>query len=339
MKKKTKHLLVLACILICLLIAYLVIPSFMENNEDTEDGETNQEVLDVTEFSTEDIASYSYKNENYEISFLVTDDGCVNTEDANFPVNLSTVAGQLTLLGDMTYLTVVDNTNKEDFNLVNPPVTMTVTLKDGSVRNFAIGDQAPYDSNFYLLDVDKDIIYLVGIDLYSEFTTTWTTLVNKETVVSVATDQIIDVTVESDEFQPITITYDETLEYPWQLSTQEGTFAGDSDLITEKLGIFNTYIFRYVYEYDVQDLDQYGLTDPSTTVTVRYYEKDADGNLTQEIGTLTLEYGDQNTTDDIYYARMNGSSYVYGMSTSYTQKVAQYVLDELKYTSEAATTE
>lgn len=334
MKKKTKQLFVLACVMLCLLAAYLILPSLLER-EDKEE-EVGQEILDVTEFATEDIASYRYKNEAYEIGFLVTEDGCVNTEDAAFPVNLTTTAGQLVELGTMTYLQIVDNTNKEDFNLANPPITMSVTLKDGSERNFAIGDPAPFDDAYYLLDVEKDIIYLVETDVYSEFATTWTTLVEREEIVSVAADQMIDVTVESDEFEPITVTYDETQEYPWQLEAQTGRYAGNAEAVLEKLGIYSSYIFRYVYEYDVQDLSKYGLTEPSTTVTVRYYEKDANGALTDEVNTLVLEFGSQNVEDDIYYARMNGSSYVYGMSTSYTQKVAQYVVEELKMTSETA---
>ena len=91
MKKKTKQLLGLLAVAIVLAVAYVLLPRLTEQTPE----ETTPEVLDVTEFATEDIASYSYQNELYEIGFRVENGTYVNTEDAAFPVNTATVAEQL----------------------------------------------------------------------------------------------------------------------------------------------------------------------------------------------------------------------------------------------------
>lgn len=326
MKKKTKQLLGLLAVAIALAAAYVLLPRLKEQKPQ----ETTPEVLDVTEFATEDIASYSYQNEMYEIGFRVEHGNYVNTEDAAFPVNTATVAEQLELLGTMEYIRVIDNTDKSEFRLDDPSIRIAVTLQDGSTRQFFIGEEAPFDSDYYLLDVEQDVIYLVSSELYTAFHTTWTALVQKEDILSLTADQITQVTVESAVLPSLKLAYFADQEEPWLLTTAEGSFVADTDAVTEKLGNYETYVFRYVYEYQVKDLERYGLAEPVTTVTVTYLLPAEDGSLTEETGTLVLEFGGENETDEVTYVRMNDSSYVYGISSTYLEKLASYDPSELR---------
>lgn len=326
MKKKTKQLWGLLAVAAVLAAAYLLLPKLTER----EPEETAPEVLDVTEFGTEDIVSYTYQNESYEIGFRVENGTYVNTEDPAFPVNTATVAEQLELLGTLDYIRIIDSTDKSEFRLDDPTIRIAVTLQDGSIRQFLIGDEAPFDSDYYLLDVERDVIYLGGSELYTAFHTTWTALVQKEETVSLTADQITQVTVESTVLPSMKLTYFSEQEDPWLITTAEGSFVGDTDAVTEKLGSYTTYVFRYVYEYQATNLERYGLAEPATTVTVTYLCAAEDGSLTGETGTLVLEFGGTDETDGVTYARMNGSSYVYGISSTYLEKLASYDLEELR---------
>ncbi|MGN0505649.1 MAG: DUF4340 domain-containing protein [Lachnospiraceae bacterium] len=331
MKKKTKQLLLLVAVLVLMIGAYAT-TIFLQNRAEEKAAEQEKEtepLQDVTEFSVSDIASYHYMSPQTELGFLVTEEGYVNDEDENFPVNSACVEGQLTAIGDLTCLQVIGNGEKEDFGVTEPQITIQVVLKDGTKRSFAVGDKALFDDNYYLLDVEKDTVYLIDSTIYSEFTIAWSAMVQKESTVSVSTDQILDVTVESAVFEPFYVTYDELQEVPWSFTTSQGTFAADTDAMLDKLSIYSTYVFKTVYEYDCKEFAQYGLKEPQTTLTVRYYVKDAEGNLTEEIRSLVMEFGNQ-AEDGTYYVRMNGSSFVYGMSETYTEKLASFDASELK---------
>lgn len=168
MKKKTRNLLVLAVVFVLLVAGYYAIDLLPEKEEETEPVPVT-ETMEVTEFSSEDVVSYRYVNADHEMELLVTETGYVNTADEEFLVNSEKANGQLSVLGNLTALQVVESTDKTEFGLDNPQITIAVTLQDGTVRNFHIGDRALFEAADYLLDADKDVIYLVEENLYSAF--------------------------------------------------------------------------------------------------------------------------------------------------------------------------
>ena len=143
------------------------------------------------------------------------------------------------------------------------------------------------------------------------------------------TDQIMDVTVETDGEQTMYIAYDETKEKPWQLTTPEGTFDGDSDAVTSALGKYNSYSVKSVVEYNCADFSRYGLEEPATVVTVRYTEEEETEEAT--VKTLVFEFGNKNEEESGTYVRINGSPYVYTMTEYYVEGVSVFDLEELKY--------
>lgn len=340
MKKKTKNLLVLVAVLVLLIGGYFALELIPEDTGEEEDTVT--ETIEVTEFSREDIASYSYYNSAYEIGFEVTEDGYAHWQDELFPVNATGVEAQLTAVGDLTALQVVDGTDKSEYGLDSPQVTIALTLKDGTERTFFIGDSALFEAADYLLDVENNIIYLIEETLYSKFTYDWTELVEKEEFSKPTTDQILDVTVETAGVETFSITYDETKEQPWQLTTTEGTFDGDSDAVLDAIGAFDSYIVKATVEYNCSDFSQYGLEEPVTKVTVHYTEADeAVAEDTEAVAgetkTLTFEFGNVDSDADVAYVRINGSSFVYTMSEYYSESVSVFDLETLKYQPEEVT--
>lgn len=326
MKKKTKQLLVLVVILFLLLGGYILMGIVPEVDTELEEEET----IAITEFTIDDIASYWYKNSDYEMGFDITEDGYVQQEDPAFPVSTSSVYSQLSTLGSLYASREITGMEKEEYGLDNPEITICVTLEDGTVRHFSIGDQALFETAYYLYDEENDKIYLVSSVQCSDFSKTWSSMVEKEEMVHPTTEQIVDVTVETDGETVTYVSYDETLE-SWQITTADGTVSADADAMLEKLEKYGSYSARTTLEYHCQDFAQYGLEPAKTKVTVRYTAAVEEEESTEEpeILELVLEFGEQDENETVYYTRVNGSSYVYGFTIYYAEGLFEFDVAEL----------
>lgn len=327
MKKKTKNLLLLAAILVLLVGGYYALDLLPEDTG--EEDNVIEEIIEVAEFTAEDIAFYCYENQEYKMGFTCTEEGYVHYEDEAFPANTDVVKTQLSAIGTLTALQKLDSTDRAEYGLDAPSVTVAVTLTDGTERTFFVGDAALFEDGYYLLDVENNVIYLTDTGLYEQFTCDWSTLVQQEEKVLVASEQILDVTVETAGVQTMYISYEEEMEQPWQITTPEGTFDGNSDAVLDALGVFKSYSMLSTLEYNCDDFAQYGLEEPVTTVTVHYTEEDG-----TEVKTLLFEFGSVDADTDVSYVRINGSSYVYGMSEYYAEGLSVFDSEELKYVPE-----
>lgn len=174
MKKKTKNLLLLVIVLVLLAAGYVALPFMLKESEKEE--EAPAEVIAVTDFSEEDIAYYYYDNGDYEIGFFVSEDTYRHYQEEDFDVNTSTVEEQLAAIGDLTALQVVAGTEKSEYGLDQPKITVAVTLTDGTNRTFFLGDNALFEDAVYLLDVEQNIIYLVEDEFAQQFSCSWSDL-------------------------------------------------------------------------------------------------------------------------------------------------------------------
>ena len=342
MKKKTKNLILLVSVMVLLLGGYLLMGLIPEEDAG-QSVETESDIIEITEFTAADIASYHYKNPQYEIGFDITEKGYVHQEDPEFPVNDAAVELQLSILESLHSSREITGTDKAEYGLVDPMVSISVVLQDGAKRNFAIGDKALFEDAYYVSDEENNKIYLVSSEQCAEFNNNWTAMVEKETMVTLTTDQIVDVTVETDGVVTTYINYDENMTYPWQITTPEGTFAGDETAVLEALGMFGAYSIRSTVEYDCTDFARYGLDPAATKVTVRYTLPEGvevpESAVTEEYPTLVFEFGNVDE-DNGSYVRVNGSSYVYGFSKYYVDGLSVFNVDELKMQAEEeATTE
>ena len=327
MKKKTKNLLLLAAILVLLIGGYFAL-DFLPK-ESGEEENTLEEVVEVAEFTAEDIEFYCYKNSEYEMGFYCTEAGYVHYKDETFPENEAILEEQLEAIGNLTALQKVDSTDKAEYGLDAPELTVAVTLKDGTERTFFLGDKALFEEGYYLLDVENNVIYLTDTELYEQLNCSRSSLIQQEEKVLVSSEQILDVTVEAAGVQTMYLSYAEEREHPWQLTTPEGIFKGDSDAVLEAISIFDSYSLLSTLEYNCDDFSTYGLEEPITTVEVRYTEEES-----SDVKTLLFEFGSVDPETDVSYVRINNSSYVYGMSEYYAEKISVFDAEELKYVPE-----
>ncbi len=340
MKKKTKNLLVLAVVLVLLVAGYFAVGMVQNKEQPEEIPETD--IIPVADFAVADIVAYEYTNPQYSIGFDITEKGYVHQEDESFPVSEASVEIQLGTLAALYADRKIESSDKAEYGLDAPQVTISVTLKDGRIRNFLIGDKALFEDAYYLSDEENGAIYLVTADQCGEFNNNWTAMVEKEPMVTVTTDQIVDVTVQTAGEVTTVVSYNEALEYPWQITTKEGTFAGNTEAVLEKLTVFGNYSARSTVEYYCQDVTAYGLDGTGTVVTVRYRVSEGvvlpEGVSADEIFTLTFEFGAADA-DGVYYTRVDNSEYVYGFSSYYMAELSEFLLEELKMTVETETAE
>lgn len=332
MKKKTKNLMVLLILLVVLVAGYFAVDLLPENTAETETFET--ESIPVADFTEEEIASYCYNNGDYEMGFLVTAEGYVHYREEAFPVNASAVDKQISAIAGLTALQKTDSTDKAEYGLDMPGITVAVTLTDQTERTFFFGDRALFEDAYYLLDVEQNVIYLAESELYKQLQTSWSMMVQPEEKVLVSTEQIMDVAVETAGVQTMVISYDETKEQPWQLTTPEGTCDGDSEAVLAALGAFKSYDFSSTIEYACTDFAKYGLDRPITTVTVRYTEEESG-----EVNSLVFEFGNIDAETEEAYVRVNGSPYVYSMTEYEAEAVSVFDTELLKYQPEEAVEE
>ena len=250
MKKKTRNLLLLVVLFAVLVTGYFALDLIPE---ETEVEEQVTETVKVTGFDTEDIAFYCYSNPEYEMGFYISEGGYIHYKEEAFPASAASVEAQLEAIGNLTALQMIESTDKAEYGLDTPEITVAVTLKDGTERTFFFGDSALFEEGYYLLDVENNIIYLVDTALYLQLDCSWSSMIQQEEKVMVSSDKIMDVTVETVGTQTMHIFYDEAKEQPWQLTTAEGTFDGDSEVVVSALGAYSTYSLLSTYEYNCED--------------------------------------------------------------------------------------
>ncbi len=325
MKKKTKQLLILCAVFLLLLIGYELLDVWQEHQEEKE-TETETEEIAITDFISSEVTAYHYKNGEYEIGFTINGTDYINSEESAFPVNKTTVATQILTISNLQALQIVTNTDKSEFGLDDPEITITVLLSDGRERNFYVGDRALFEDGYYVLDVENDVIYLAEEAVYTEFTEEWSALLAMEEMQKPTADQIVELSLEKNGEQTLLLTYDETQEIPWKIVAGEEELDGDSDGISTALGVFKNYSVKSAVTYCCEDFSAYGLSPAETVVSVTYLVTEEDGEERKE--TLRFEFSEEE--EGIYYVRINESDYVYKMTSYYKENLTDFSAEELK---------
>ncbi len=278
-----------------------------------EEQESGAEELTVTTFSLSDVAEIAYTNEEGSYCFVRTesDNGDIWVREGveDFPTKNSKVQTIIKSFCNLTSTTKVAAADAvlSDYGLEEPAFSVKITLTDGTVRQFYLGEEAPYSSGYYLLQEETGDVWVVESSVYTQLSTTEMKLVQEETFPKTDLENITEVTVA--------LRGEDTLSYVPQ-TAEDGTVTYPS-IFTD----CEKFVASTVQEYHCTDFGEYGLADPYLTVTVHYTESvtDEEGNTAKENRTVTLELGDV-TVSGNYYARVNGSSFVYIMTAANAKK-------------------
>lgn len=321
-RKRVITVLVLCGVLVALVGGY---KSLIRHNEEraAKEAAEDQERIDsvtekvqITDFLLRDVSEFAFTNADASYHFVWKQEGnygnWIRQGQENFPTNaekVQTIAGYFC---NMTGTRKISGEGVvlETYGLDDTRFTATLTLDDGTVEKFRIGDAAPYSAGRYMLKESTGEVFIVSNLIYKQLSTEEKKLVQGETFPSAMPEKISQVRIEIEGRE--TATYVPT-------TKEDGT----KDIPTIFYDCIS-FVASTIQEYNCTDYAKYGLDDPYARVTVDYigYVMDETGNIIQEETSMVLEIGDK-TVSDNYFVRVNGTDFVYIMVKAQAEKYLQ----------------
>lgn len=274
--------------------------------------------VEITTFLQTDVTELEFTNEEESYHFVWTEiDGWGNwirQGEEDFPTNLSKVQTIIGVFCEMTgtMRIAAENVNLATYGLDDTKLSAKLTLADGSVHQFYLGDETPYETGYYMLYDNTGDVFVVPNNIYTQLTTKKMKLVEGETFPSAQAESMMELRIEVRDGE--TVSYVPTEE-------EDGSFSYPPIFYDSIRFVAST-----IQEYNCKDFAKYGLDAPYVTVTIEYlgYVYQENGSVTREPMTMVLEIGDK-TVSDNYFVRVNGSDFVYIMMAAQAQK---YLPDE-----------
>lgn len=300
----------LAALIVISAAAYLTLQLTAETEETVE----TTPLLDV---EADDITALSWTYDGETLSFTLGDDeSWAYDGDDSFPLRESRVTSAVDALAELTATkTLEDPADLSEYGLDEPAVTVTATAGEES-WTLLISEDTSMDGECYL-SIDDGNVYLVDSSVLDSFSYGLYDMVTLETIPDM--DTVESYTVETDNgtlslvwLEENDLTY--SADYQWFLVQEDGTYVTlDPDLAEDYVGQVTGLSWSECVDYqaDEDSLAEYGLDDPSATVTVTYLtsETNDDGDTVESEETFVLELGSY--TGDGSYARIQGSNMVY----------------------------
>ncbi len=256
--------------------------------------------------------SWSYDGETYALQKNA--DGTWQwPEDAEFPVNQTTVSYMEYALSDITATrTLEDVTDLTQYGLDDPQSVISYTTADDTTVEILTGDYNDVSSEYYAQLAGTDTVYLVSGDYMEDFQYAIDDLLQTESLPIYEEDTELRVTIDGK-----TTVYDLTEE----AEETDVTDSGDDDaedssdtaptaqeIVDGVRGLnFETCVN---YKADKSELASYGLDKPQMSFTIKGEETADDGSSTAV--QFTLQIGER--TGDSYYVRLKDSKMVYTVS-------------------------
>lgn len=276
-------------------------------------GSSNTKEEVITTFALTEVASIEFSNEENAYHFVWIENenlgSWVRQGEEDFPTNDTKVQNIISAFCEMTGTRRIaaEDATLADYGLEDTKYFAKLTLTDGSVHQFYLGDETPYSSGYYLLYQNTGDVFVVADNVYTQLSTKEIKLVQGETFPSAEPESMTELRIE--------VRDGETISYvPTEEEDGSKTYP---PIFYDSV----RFVASTIQEYNCTDFAKYGLDDPYVTVTIDYmgYVFNEEGMLTREPCTMVLEIGDK-TVSDNYYVRVNGSDFVYIMIASHAQK-------------------
>lgn len=310
MKRGTK-LLILTGVLVLVLGAFLLIKGLGEKEAADPNSASTQVVFTL---DAAKVTNFGWKYSD-EVSFTKTENGWVNDADSAFPVDATVLERMLTALNQVTSLKTIDKpADLDQYGLKNPFCAITVTV-DGKTHNLALGDQNQYNGLRYFSNGDGKV-YMVANEIAAYFNFGPEEALLFETIPNLST--VSGLKVETGDKAYEILCQEESGKtysnhYMWFMDDK----VLDTELTEEMLAVVRDLRWSSCPDYNVTDLAQYGLDNP-TVVTVTYQ---TDKTFVLELGNRTAEKGT--------YVRIAGSKMVYLTGNSISDTLRNLAYNEL----------
>lgn len=324
--KKYKGLIVLSAILVVLLAIYIsiVLSGASDESSDSTQDDTDTVTYPVASIDAESLTkiSYTYLEQTYsfvlnndESAWLWEDDPSLILSSDKFAYMVS----YFTNLSSNVMLENVTDAELTSYGLNTPTVVIKFFDSVNGELCFNIGIRNTYNGMYYINEASSpSTVYMVEEALLSKFKYTPDDMLQHDTLPSLELSDIISVKVERSENVYLYTWYEDEAETGdeikglWRLSVNDGEESYPGDEISGGLSQAVTEMeFKNFITYDSSKLAEYGLDDP-TKITLTYREKDETSDKDLETAKVILL--GKESSDGLFYAKLEGSPYVYTLS-------------------------
>ncbi len=317
-------MIIMLCVVLGLFIVYKMAASMNDAREAREAAEAaaKEASVMVAEYKYTDAIALSYrKGDGEAIEMEIRDNRWIYKKDPTLPLNQMTVAYMANALASIGAVSEVslDGADTASFGLDNPEWTFTVSYKNASgtptEHTYIQGNYNEFGKGYYFQEVGIERVYLVveGLTQFFEY--------DLAGIADTGTFPVIS----ADQFDSVDIT----------LGGETRHLTGD-DIADAFITLCDTLKPADFVAHHLNDdtRAQYGLTNPTATVTVNYKETitvadtgGATSNSTvEQIRSFTMHLGDTVEEDGAerraYMA--DGYIFIYDMPESTAQSMLTY---------------
>lgn len=301
MARRKKVSRIIAPILLIIVASLLFIGFFILKKSEGENVETDapDQAINIITSSADDIVKLTFDGGEGEFALEKVNGKWHLAADGEFPLNQSVVSSMLGTVSTVSAVRTVEGGNDSDFGFDNPACTVTAVYEDGQSRSYTAGIVNTHNSNQYL-KCDDGRVYMVDAGFAAAFAKSENDLLEGESLPKVSSSNTISVTVKNSAGESMT------------LSEGEAVISGiDAFNALEYLTIDRNYA-------PGGGMADYGITDSSPFISVRYRENAESGAVDSSSGeemTYTIYFGNTFTADGdeyVYYSHP-GSLVVYAI--------------------------
>ena len=279
--------------------------------EDLTEEEKKKENAVVHIFGTDSLESIEYKEASgEEMSFVKEDDTWEYAPDTTIALTESSMQNMEDAFSDIQAVKEIKNPDDlSDYGFDSPEYNLTLTGKDGEAHKFLIGNAS--GENYYFMEDGTEKVYTVSADLISEMVWQLADVAEKDSFVTVTSDNFVKETV--------TKPGDEVKTYEADNEDQE-------DTVTSIMTALSGFYFTDCADYHVTDatLGNYGLAEDQRTKVELNYKDTSDDDKEK---TVTFYVGSKDESATYYYVQMDGSQRVSRVLIDTVEKALGWKVD------------
>lgn len=282
MKNKTVKMILAVAVLCVCCGAYAGVKTYVAHQEQKESEEESEENTSVFTASADDIKSLDFMVDDTETTFEKDDDNWVKKDEADFPVNQSTMDSAASSVASVESDRVLENVDDlAEYGLDSPSNTIKIVTKsdsedgDDTTTTLYVGDENSSTSQYYVRkDDDEKTVYLVDASCIESFTKTLYDYAQAEDFPAISsTDTITKISVDGDKSYELTKNVDTSV---WSVKGAGDEEKADSATVSSLVSSFGSMAYNSLADYKCEDKSKYGLDKPYATITVDYQEEIAD---------------------------------------------------------------
>lgn len=306
-KKAMVILLSLFAFLIGLILVYFAMAKTIKNKAESDAEETSIELYSL---DTDQAKKLKIENEYGTISLIKDADTWHLESDEAFPVDEASVSSMLSVLKTIkASRLVVENTdNWKEYGLEKPPMTISITLKDGVGAKLELGNTVPVVGGYYGRVDEEDDVYVMEETYYSQFLYSVNELMVRKEAPIIDSETITSLKVK--DTKGVVFRSKEDEDGIWSITEPyKNPVRGDDEKLRELFENYSNLSYGECVEYDCKHPVDYGITEKSATISLKYYEEDEEEKKNQ---AYVLLIGKKDGKGN-YYVQPKDTTYIYRM--------------------------